>query len=66
MVASGDQEGARKCGDEIVRLMPKATVPALSRQLPYAKPEDQAQLLEGLRAAGLPESQCVQVLTLRR
>ena len=54
--ASGDQEAARKSGDEIVRLMPKATVTALSRQFPYRKPEHQARLLEGLRAAGLPES----------
>ena len=54
--ASGDQKGARKSGEEIVRLMPKATVTALSRQFPYRRPEHQAQLLEGLRAAGLPES----------
>ena len=54
--ASGDQESTRKCGDEILRLMPKATVTALSRQFPYRKPEHQARLLEGLRAAGLPES----------
>ena len=54
--ASGDQEGARKAGEEILRLMPKATVTALSRQFPYAKSEHQDRLLEALRAAGLPES----------
>ena len=54
--ACGDQEGVRRSGEEIVRLMPGATVTALSRQYPYAKPEHKARLLEGLRAAGLPES----------
>jgi len=54
--ASGDEAGLRKSGEEIMRLMPKATVAGLSRQFPYAKPEHQDRLLEGLRAAGLPES----------
>ena len=54
--AIGDLEGTRKSGEEILRLMPKATVTALSRQFPYKKPEYQDRLLEGLRAAGLPES----------
>jgi len=54
--ACGDPEGVRKSGEEIVRLMPKATVAGLSRQFPYAMPEHKARLLEGLRAAGLPES----------
>ena len=54
--ACGELEGVRKSGEEIVRLMPNATVTALSRQYPYKKPEHQARLVEGLRAAGLPES----------
>ena len=54
--ASGDKEGVRRSGEEILRLMPKATVAGLSRRFPYAKPEQQARLLDGLRAAGLPES----------
>ena len=54
--ASGDQESVRRSGEEIIRLMPKATVIGLSRQYPYAKPEHQNRLLEALRAAGLPES----------
>jgi len=54
--ACGDPEGVRRSGEEIIRLMPNATVTALSRQLPYAKAEDREQLIEGLRAAGLPES----------
>ena len=54
--ACGDLAGVRKSGEEILRLMPKATVTALSRQLPYREPEHRARLLESLRAAGLPES----------
>ena len=54
--ARGDLEGVRRSGEEIARLMPKATVTSLNRHLPYNKPEHQDRLLEALRAAGLPES----------
>ena len=54
--ASGDSEGVRRSGEEILRLMPKATVLGLSRQFPYAKSAHRDSLREALRAAGLPES----------
>ena len=53
--AAGDEEGDRKAGAEILKRMPGATASALGRQLPYAKPEHLARMIDGLRTAGLPD-----------
>jgi predicted Zn-dependent protease len=55
LAAAGDDEGARKSGAEILKRMPEATASNLNQQLPHAKPEHLARMVDGLRAAGLPE-----------
>ena len=53
--AAGDDEGARRAGIEILKRMPRVTASGLSHQFPFAKPEHQARIVDGLRLAGLPE-----------
>lgn len=51
----GDMEGARKAGAEILKRIPGATASELGHQFPYANPEHQARMIDGLTMAGLPD-----------
>ena len=53
--AQGKLEEAREAGSTLLNLIPAATVSALNRQMPYARDENRRKVVEGLRAAGLPD-----------
>ena len=52
---AADDEGARRAGVEILKRMPGVTASGLSHQFPFAKPEHQARIVDGLHLARLPE-----------
>ena len=53
--AQGKLDEARQAGDTLLSLIPAATVSALNMQLPYAKNANRQKVVEGLKAAGLPD-----------
>ncbi len=53
--AQGKLKEAEEAGLRLLELIPVATVSTLSSQLPYAKEEHRQKVVEGLKAAGLPD-----------
>lgn len=53
--AQGKLDEAREAGITLLDLIPAATVSALNMQMPYALEENRRKVVEGLKAAGLPD-----------
>ena len=53
--AAGHMDGARKAGAEILKRIPGATATDLGHQFPYAKHQHLLCIMDGLKAAGLPD-----------
>jgi adenylate cyclase len=49
----GREEEARKEGSEVIRINPKFSVEAFTRNLPYKNPSDRDRVVQGLRKAAL-------------
>jgi len=53
--AAGNIDGARDSGAELLKRIPGATATGLGRQFPYARPDFEKRVVDGLRLAGLPD-----------